>query len=94
MLGPSDLLLSVKQSLSRAWILRPVAWEKQTLWRHYKFRTQSSCKTQGFVDVEERFSQGAFYRRQNLGELNSHEIQRKNYKRNKFRLISKEILNC
>ena len=40
MLGPSDLLLSVKQSLSHAWILGPDAWEKQTLQRHYKCRTE------------------------------------------------------
>ena len=40
MLGPSDLLLSVKQSLSCAWVLRPDACEKQTLRRYYKCRTE------------------------------------------------------
>ena len=40
MLGPSDLLLSVKQSLSRAWVLGPDAWEKQTLRHHFKCRTE------------------------------------------------------
>ena len=28
MLGPLDFLLSVKQSLSYAWVLGPDAWEK------------------------------------------------------------------
>ena len=40
MLGPSDFLLSVKQSLSCAWVLGPDAWEKQTLQHHHKRRTE------------------------------------------------------
>ena len=40
MLGSLDLLLSVKQSLSCAWVLGPDAWKKQTLRRHYKCQTE------------------------------------------------------
>ena len=40
MLGPLDLLLSIKQSLSCAWILEPDTWEKLTHQRHYKCRTE------------------------------------------------------
>ena len=40
MLGPLDLLLSVRQSLNCARVLRPEAWEKQTLRRHYECRVE------------------------------------------------------
>ena len=40
MLGPLELLLNANQSLSSAWIVGPDAWEKQTLQRHNKCRTE------------------------------------------------------
>ena len=56
-------------------------------------RTWDSYRTQGFVNKEEQFPQGVLYRKWNLVQINSPEIERKSYERDKSRSISEEILN-